>query len=88
VALSLVTAKDLSVGLPVVDARYSGGGRCIASTPQAALSKETREKMATLHEHMAACLRSDKSISDCRSEMMQGRGGMMQTPLANTTSVK
>jgi len=32
-------------------------------------SKETREKMAVLHEQMAACLRSDKSISDCRDEM-------------------
>jgi hypothetical protein len=32
-------------------------------------SKDTREKMATLHEQMAACLRSDKSISECRDEM-------------------
>ena len=36
------------------------------STPP---SKETREKMAVLHEQMAACLRSDKSIADCRDEM-------------------
>ncbi len=35
----------------------------------AAPSKETRESMAALHEQMAACLRSDKSIEDCRSEM-------------------
>jgi len=32
-------------------------------------SKDTREKMAVLHEQMAACLRSDKSIADCRDEM-------------------
>jgi hypothetical protein len=25
--------------------------------------------MAALHEQMAACLRSDKSIADCRDEM-------------------
>jgi len=35
-------------------------------------SKEMRAKMATLHEQMATCLRSDKSFSDCRSEMMKG----------------
>jgi hypothetical protein len=34
-------------------------------------SKEMRAKMATLHEQMAACLRSDKSFSDCRREMMK-----------------
>ena len=35
-------------------------------------SKEMRVKMATIHEQMAVCLRSDKSFSDCRSEMMKG----------------
>ena len=35
-------------------------------------SKEMRAKMATLHEQMAACLRSDKPFSDCRHEMMKG----------------
>jgi hypothetical protein len=35
-------------------------------------SKEMRVKMATIHEQMAACLRSDKTFSDCRSEMMKG----------------
>jgi hypothetical protein len=32
-------------------------------------SRELREKMATVHEQMAACLRSDKSFADCRSQM-------------------
>jgi hypothetical protein len=36
-----------------------------------ALSKETREKMATLHEEMAACLRSDKPLGACRNEMVK-----------------
>lgn len=40
-----------------------------ASPSQAVPSKEVREKMATLHEQMAACLRSDKSFADCRTEM-------------------
>lgn len=35
-------------------------------------SKEMRQKMATLHEQMAACLRSDKALADCRTEMMKG----------------
>jgi hypothetical protein len=38
--------------------------------PPSAPSKEMREKMATLHEQMAACLRSDKSTTQCRTEMM------------------
>ncbi len=42
-----------------------------ATSSTAAPSKEDREKMAKLHEQMATCLRSDKSIADCRSEMMQ-----------------
>lgn len=32
-------------------------------------SKEMRDKMATLHEKMAACLRSDKAFAECRTEM-------------------
>lgn len=34
-------------------------------------SKEMRAKMASVHERMAACLRSDKPIADCRREMMK-----------------
>lgn len=36
---------------------------------EAAPSKEMREKMAAAHDAMAACLRSDKSVADCRHEM-------------------
>jgi hypothetical protein len=34
-------------------------------------SKEARERMASMHEEMAACLRTDKSIADCRTQAMQ-----------------
>ncbi|MHB8811732.1 MAG: hypothetical protein ACYDAE_00525 [Steroidobacteraceae bacterium] len=44
-----------------------------ASTP----SKEMRERMATLHEQMAACLRSDKTVSECRTEMRKHCQAMM-----------
>jgi Mg2+ and Co2+ transporter CorA len=35
------------------------------------MSKEQREKMATIHEQMAACLRSDKPLADCHKEAMK-----------------
>jgi hypothetical protein len=38
---------------------------------QAAPSREMRQKMATVHEQMATCLRSEKSIIECRTEMMR-----------------
>jgi hypothetical protein len=47
-------------------------------------SKEIREKMATLHEQMAACLRSDKPVADCHAEMMkncQETLGTQQCPM-------
>ncbi len=42
-----------------------------ASAQQPAPSKEMRAQMATIHEQMAACLRSDKPIADCHAEMVQ-----------------
>lgn len=33
------------------------------------MTKEQREKMATLHDKMAACLRSEKAMPDCHQEM-------------------
>ena len=53
----------------------SGTAMTWADTPPPVhreLSKETREKMAALHEQMAACLRSDKSLAECHSMMIQG----------------
>lgn len=40
-------------------------------------SKETRDRMATLHEKMAACLRSDKAFAECRTEMQTNCRSMM-----------
>ena len=37
----------------------------------AAPSKEMREKMAVVHEQMAACLRSDKTVADCHTQTLQ-----------------
>ena len=49
------------------------GSCAIASPPAtgvAAPSPAMREKMAQIHEKMAACLRSTRSIADCHQEMM------------------
>jgi hypothetical protein len=43
-------------------------------------SKELRAQMATVHEQMATCLRSDKSFHECRIEMMNGCQQLMGEP--------
>ena len=35
------------------------------------MTTEQRQTMAAAHEKMAACLRSDKAVEECRSEMMK-----------------
>jgi hypothetical protein len=60
---SLIASMVISVAAIATDIAPAG-----APEP----TKEMRAKMATLHEQMAACLRSDKSFSDCHSEMMKG----------------
>jgi hypothetical protein len=34
-------------------------------------SAEVRQKMAAVHQQMADCLRSDRPIAECRTEMMK-----------------
>lgn len=46
------------------------------SAPQQ-MTHEQRVKMANAHEKMAACLRSDRPLADCRSEMMKTCHGLM-----------
>ncbi|MGE3759937.1 MAG: hypothetical protein AB7H97_19375 [Pseudobdellovibrionaceae bacterium] len=41
------------------------------------VSKEDRQKMADMHTRMAECLKSDKPMRECHSEMMKGCRGMM-----------
>ncbi len=55
IALSSVAVLFLSLSLQAADA--------------AKPSSEAREKMAAMHDKMALCLRSDKAIKDCHSEM-------------------
>ena len=37
----------------------------------AAPTQEQRKKMAAVHQKMADCLKSDKPIAECKSEMMK-----------------
>ncbi len=56
-------------------------GAVLAADPspaeRPAPTKEMREKMASAHEQMAACLKSDRPIADCHSEMMKNHEEMM-----------
>jgi len=51
-------------------------------------SKEMREQMAKAHDAMAACLRSDRPIDECHSEMMKNHGGMHHRPKTEQTSTR
>lgn len=68
--LLLSTAIAVPAAAPPAPATATASKEQATETkPLPALSKETREKLAALHEQMAACLRSDKSIADCHAEM-------------------
>ena len=52
-----------------------GASAALAAEPPSqghpTMSKEQREKMATIHDQIAACLRSDKAVADCHKEAMK-----------------
>ncbi len=63
------------VQIGIASALVAAAGAAFSAEPSASSStmpsKEMREQMAVVHEQIAACLRSDKSIAECRTEMMQ-----------------
>src|SRR6185312_13350181 len=59
--------------LALSSAAFAADAPAAPATP----TKEMRERMATLHEQMAACLRSDKHVSECRTEMLKHCQSMM-----------
>lgn len=76
----MITRQTLLRTLVASMVFLAGSAAFAADVPpanQAAPSKEMREKMAILHEQMAACLRSEKPIADCRSEMKKSCGEIM-----------
>ena len=69
--------RDFAVSLVSVLLVAAGSAVFAADAPTPAPSKAMREQMATLHEQMAACLRSEKSMSECRTAMMANCQSMM-----------
>jgi|SRR5579871_1979384 len=69
---SSVTGRVV-VGVAVLLLSGASAWAADAPTPTSSArepSKDLREKMATVHEQMAACLRSEKSFAECRSQML------------------
>lgn len=70
---------DLSLALTAT-VLLGGAATTLAAEPPAASSapsKQMRERMASIHEQMAACLRSDKAFSECRQQMQQNCSQVM-----------
>jgi hypothetical protein len=61
------------IGAIVVATLFAIDGSALAAQePTAAApepSKQQREQMARMHEQMATCLRSDKAVAECRTQM-------------------
>lgn len=69
----VATAISGALLVALGSAAFAGDAPAAPSAP----SRQMRERMATLHEQMAACLRSDKSMSECRTEMLKHCQSMM-----------
>lgn len=82
-----ILALSFSLTSYAQDTAKSAGTQKATST----VSKEERQKVAQVHENMAACLKSDKDVQECHDEMRSqcqdmngcgmgpfGRGKMMK----------
>jgi len=71
------------VGGLVVGILLAGGGIVLGAYAQQSgppdFSPAAREKMAEVHERMATCLKSDKPLAQCRSEMLKNCQDFMGT---------
>jgi hypothetical protein len=74
-------ASNRLVQVAIAAAFMASAGFALSAEPPSsaspAPSKQMREQMASVHERMAACMRSDKSMAECRTEMMQNCQTMM-----------
>jgi hypothetical protein len=70
-SLSMTRATIMACGIALL----SIAGASLAAEPEPMdrppPSKEMRAKMASAHEQLAACLRSDRPIDECHDEMMK-----------------
>lgn len=72
--MNMLRTSSRWAGLAIAAMMIAGAGAASAADEPPAMqapSKEMRDKMAAMHEKMAACLRSEKPFADCRSEMHQ-----------------
>ena len=74
VSLHVIPTAMISTLLAATGAASAAEPTTSASS---APSREMREQMATMHDQMASCLRSDKSITECRTVMKQKCQEMM-----------
>jgi hypothetical protein len=63
----IVTALCMTIS--AIPAR-SAENRKTKMMPMPEMSATQRQEMATAHEKMASCLRSERAIKDCHKEMM------------------
>ena len=65
---------------------FAGGNALAADAPKGKpeateVSQDQRKDMAAMHEKMAECLRSDKTMDECRDQMRAQGQGMMASGL-------
>ena len=66
---ALLCASALFVGSAASAAETGNPAPATPSPNAPSPSADQRQAMAAIHEKMAACLRSDRSYAECRSEM-------------------
>ena len=76
-----MVSKSNFLGALLAGVAIVGSGSVLGADPQqsgpADPSPASRQKMAEVHQQMAACLRSDKVIAQCRSEMSKNCTDLM-----------
>ncbi len=65
----LITVLALLVATTAVGAET-------AKKDMSMMTPEMRQKMADVHQKMSACLKSDKPMSECKTDMKMGMGNM------------
>lgn len=62
---SMILAATITLALLSTNSFGEDKKKMMTMTP------EQRQSMASAHDKMATCLRSDKSVEDCKKEMME-----------------
>jgi hypothetical protein len=75
-----MTSRRLRGRAPLAAVALLWASAALAADPPATApepSKEARQQMAAVHQKMADCLKSDRPMAECRSEMMSSCRTMM-----------